>query len=242
MSGKFFGQFLLEKGKILKEELLDALEFQKNINVKLGTIALDSGYLNSAQIEKIHQEQHRTDKLFGEIAIELNYLTSEQLEELLTIQKNERISFGDALMQKGYISLQELESELKLFKEKYPDSTEEVKKTLSKAPKLSEIFVDTTIKLLRRLGDLSTDIVEYHEDSKRIAPYLWNVYQEFYGDLSGILILSVNEPAFLKIASTIADEKFIKIDDFAKDGMKEFINVVLGNTITKLSGKDINVI
>jgi hypothetical protein len=36
MSSRFFGQYLLEKGRITSQQLLDALEYQKNITTPIG--------------------------------------------------------------------------------------------------------------------------------------------------------------------------------------------------------------
>lgn len=241
MSVKFFGQFLLERGKIIKEELLDALEFQKTINVKLGTIALDAGYLNAEQVERIRSQQITTDKLFGEIAIDMQYLTPEQLEELLVIQKNERISLGDALLQKGYLNLSELEEELKVYKSQQNVYEAKGQYAIVKSlnPEIPQTFIDLTIKFLRRLVDIDVDVLESHNNPEKIAPYLWNVCQQFYGNTKGMYILSLSEKPLLKIASNIAQENLKEIDDLAKDGSKEFVNTLVGNTVAKLSQKNI---
>jgi len=243
MSVKFFGQYLLEQGKIIKEELLDALEFQKKVNAKLGTIALDAGYLTAEQVERIHSEQQRTDKLFGEIAIGLNYLTPEQLEELLIIQKNERISLGDALIQKGYLTLSELEEVLKEFKRSQEVFIQKAKFGIVKSthPEFTESFIDLTIKFLRRLTDIEVEVIASHNNPEKIAPYIWNVYQNFFGDTVGFYMLSLHEKSFLQIASGIAQEKLREIDDFAKDGVKEFINTLVGNTAARLSQHGIKI-
>jgi len=241
MSVKFFGQFLLERGKIIRQELLDALEFQKTINVKLGTIALDAGYLNAEQVESIRNQQMTTDKLFGEIAIEMKYLTTEQLEDLLLIQKNERISLGDALVQKGYLNLSELEEELKQYKKQQETYETKGQYAIVKSlnSEIPQTFVDLSIKFLRRMVDINVDALESHNDQQKIAPYLWNVCQQFYGNSNGMYILSLSEKPLLKIASGIAQENLKEIDELAKDGAKEFVNTVVGNTVSKLSHKGI---
>ncbi len=239
MSVKFFGQYLLEQGKIIKEELLDALEYQKKNNAKLGTIAIDAGYLTAQQVEHIHTEQQRTDKLFGEIAIGLNYLTPEQLEDLLIIQKNERISLGDALVQKGYLTLSELEDVLRAFK-KYQDSflkTVRFTITQTKNPEIPDIFLDLTVKFLRRLADFDVEVTASHNNSEKICPYIWNVYQQFIGDTVGLYMISLQDKALLKIASGIAQETIYEVDDFAKDAAKEFVNTLVGNSVAKFSHK-----
>lgn len=243
MSARFFGQFLLERGKIIREELLDAVEFQKTINVKLGIIALDAGYLTADQIEKIHAEQQRTDKLFGELAIEFGFLKLEELEDLLLIQKNERISLGDALIQKGYLTMSSLEEELKIYKSSKQNITESVYQKISqlKSHKIPEVFLDLTIKLLRRLTDIEVDVLDVTSTSSSMAPHIWNTYQEFSGDTNGMFILSFDDKTLLNIASGIAQEQLRDIDEFAKDGVKEFVNTLVGHSAAKFSQDNIKI-
>lgn len=239
MSVKFFGQYLLEQGKIIKEELLDALEFQKKNNAKLGTIAIDAGYLTSSQVEHIHNEQQRTDKLFGEIAIGLNYLTPDQLEDLLIMQKNERISLGDALVQKGYLTLSELEDVLKAFKKYQDNFLKTVRFTIAKtqSPEIPDVFLDLTVKFIRRLADFDVEVMASHNNSQKICPHIWNIYQIFSGDTTGLYMISIPDKTLLRIASGIAQEPLHEIDDFTKDAAKEFVNTLVGNTVAKLSHK-----
>ena len=243
MTAKFFGQFLLERGKIIKEELLDAIKFQKELNVKLGTIALDAGYLTAEQIEGIFSEQQCSDKLFGEIAIERNMLSQEQLEDLLAIQKNEHITLGEALLQKGYLTLGDLEAELAAYKKEEPKLTEEAYQAIEnlKTSKIAKVFLELTIKLWRRLGDLDFHVVSSLNDKGGIAPHMWNVYQKFHGDIEGVYVLSLTEDLVLRIGSAIVQEQMREMDALAKDSGKEFVNIVVGNSATQLSGDSIKI-
>lgn len=237
MSVKFFGQFLLERGKIIREELLDALELQQKVNVKLGAIAVDAGYLTAKQIEEICQRQQQSDKMFGEIAVELNYLTDKQVMELLSIQKNERLSLAEALMQKGYLTLSDLEQELAEFKKSQEGVSNKVYLAVKEYPTpcIPETFLDLTLKFFRRLVGIDLEVIDSHRDSHRIAPYLWNISQGFRGDSNGMVILSMPDQVFLKAASHVAQEKLWEIDEFAKDSVREFVNIVAGNVAAKLS-------
>lgn len=243
MSVKFFGQFLLERGRILKEELMDALDLQKSVNVKLGTLALDAGYLNAEQIEGIHGEQQRTDKMFGEIALEQSLLSPEQLEELLVIQKNERITLGEALVQKGYLTLGDLEVELNAYKEEQKGYTVQARQAIEhlQGAEIADTFLDVTAKLLLRLVDMEVQPMESHNEKERVAPFMWNVYQQFFGDTDGTYIISLSDEPFLKIASQVAHEKIWEVNEFAKDSVMEFANIVVGNTASKLSQENIKV-
>ena len=66
MSARFFGQYLLEKGRITSQQLLTALEFQKSISLPIGTLAMERGWLTAAQINEIIAQQKRKTLRFGE--------------------------------------------------------------------------------------------------------------------------------------------------------------------------------
>jgi len=59
MSTRFFGQYLLEKGRINSQQLLAALEFQKTISMPIGVMALERGWLSAAQIKEVLELQKR---------------------------------------------------------------------------------------------------------------------------------------------------------------------------------------
>ena len=48
MSARFFGQYLLEKGRINSQQLLTALELQKTVLMPIGIMALERGWLGAA--------------------------------------------------------------------------------------------------------------------------------------------------------------------------------------------------
>lgn len=240
MSIRFLGQFLLEQGKIIREELLDALKLQKSMNAKIGTIALEENYLTQEQIDSICICQHNEDKLFGEIAVEKGYITQEQLNEILTIQKNEHFSLSDALIQKGYLTVEELQAEMKFIQER-AEAIETKKLQIlqtSRRPEVENAFLNSTLKLLRRIVHIDLECFDLQRDRSKVNNYVWNIAQEFYGDVSGIYILSMREKSLLKIASEIIQEQQRTIDDLSKDSGKEFVNMLVGNAAVLLSEKN----
>jgi len=239
MSIKFLGQFLLERGKIIREELLEALNLTKSTNLSIGQIALESEDLTREQIDSICICQKSTDKLFGEIAVEKKYLTQEQVDELLMIQKNERFSLRDALIQKGYLTMQELQEEMKYIQERSEAIEAKNLEVIqaSKHPDVEQAFIDVALKMLRRVAQMDLACYELHRDKNKQNAEYWNINQAFYGDISGIFTLSISEKTFLKIASEMIQEQQRKIDDLSKDAGKEFVNMVLGNVAVRLSEK-----
>jgi hypothetical protein len=116
MSAKFFGQYLLEKGRISSQQLVDGLEYQKSISSPMGALALEHGLLTADQVKMILGRQLKNEKRFGELAVSLGLLAHAQVDELLQAQSSHKLLLGEALMVKGYISVETLERELREYK------------------------------------------------------------------------------------------------------------------------------
>ena len=236
MGVKFFGQYLLEKGKITREQLLEAVEFQKGINLSLGTIALEKRLLNSEQIKKIHNEQKRVDKKFGEIAVEWGLITQEELNELLMEQKNTRIYFGESLVQKKLLTLEELEQELNEYKKEQEKDEREILLMIKgiKNNEIVEAFVDLTIKMFLRIA---RQIIKVGGCSsvKEFPLYNYTIEQNATGDKSLSYILNMSQDIFLNIASTMYEKEIKEVNEEVTDAVCEFVNIITGNSCSKLS-------
>ena len=53
MYTQFFGNYLLEKDIITTEQLLDALQEQSKVHLKLGTLAIHEGYMTAGEVDNI---------------------------------------------------------------------------------------------------------------------------------------------------------------------------------------------
>ena len=80
---QFFGGFLLNKGAVTREQLIDAMEKESTSHIQLGTLAMHAGLMDAEQIEDVRISQTHTDKRFGEICVDKGYLTESQVDELL---------------------------------------------------------------------------------------------------------------------------------------------------------------
>lgn len=101
MFNQYFGNYLLEKNLIKPEELRMVLAQQQSVKVKLGVLAIDAGYMNAEQVDKIHKLQAAKDKRFGELAIEEGYLIENQVVELLNAQKNQIVYWDSFLLRRA---------------------------------------------------------------------------------------------------------------------------------------------
>lgn len=238
MAVKFFGQFLLEKNIIEREELLGALEFQKSKNTDFGDCALAKGYITDKDLANLKSAQKQVDMKFGEVAIKLNIMTPEQVEDVLAMQKKNHIFFGEALVEKGIITSDILERELSLFKQ---DQSKYISGNIKtpdgiKHPDAVKSMVDMTQKMFQRIARLQVKVDDgFVTDSEPLISFLLASIS-LHGSLKYEYSLSLSREISAMIASAIIGED---VDNSAteliKDGVKEFCNIVCGNIISKLS-------
>ncbi|MBN1522157.1 MAG: hypothetical protein JW928_06460, partial [Candidatus Aureabacteria bacterium] len=193
MSVKFFGQFLIEKGAITRKQLLEAVEYQKNVNIKLGTLAIDRGLMNHEQVQEVIELQKRHNKFFGELATEKGYLTHENLDDLLNQQKSDRVYLGEALVEKGFLTLEELESNLNEYKksqEKDVEIIEEAMKNIADTRHI-DVMISVTLNIFRRIVDQSGKIGGCQKNHINQRNLSFAVRQRIEGDVSGYYVLNI---------------------------------------------------
>lgn len=239
MSAKFFGQYLLEKGRITSQQLIEALDFQKSTRLPIGTLSLERGLLTSDQVKLVLARQLKSDKQFGELAVSLDLLTQEQVDELLQAQKNHKILLGEALIVKGFISVDVLERELKEYKKE----EEKLNSQLSAAfnvianKQIVQTFTDLMVMMLTNFGGQQDIKVEQCETGKeKVRLFRWVISQKIAGEnVEFNCLLSVPPKLLLQMASTMLDENISMADELALDATKEFVNIANGNACAKLS-------
>jgi len=238
MAVKFFGQYLLEKNIIKREELLEALEFQKSKNMDFGECAFAKGYITDKDLANLKSAQKQVDMKFGEVAIKLNIMTLEQVEDVLAMQKKNHIFFGEALVEKGIITSDILERELSLFKQ---DQSKYITGDIMtpggiKNPDAVKSMVDMTQKMFQRIARLQVKVDDgfMTHDEPQKSFLLASI--SLHGSLKYEYALSLPLEISALIASAIIGEAIeSSATGMIKDGVKEFCNIVCGNIISKLS-------
>lgn len=110
-----FGEFLVEKGVITKEQHAIAVRLQNKKRL-LGVIAEEENYMTSEEICAVmDQTDGKPDLMFGEAAVSMGYLTSNQLRYLLDVRTRRKVRIGDILVQNGFIDEETLHRELMNF-------------------------------------------------------------------------------------------------------------------------------
>jgi CheY-specific phosphatase CheX len=243
MFSQYFGNYLLSNGIISLEQLKDVMDIQKSIHIKVGILAVNSGYMTAAHVEEIHHLQTKMDKRFGEIAIEMGYITQDILEKILSEQKNAYLMLGQALMDRDYMTLSEVERALIAYKRDYSLSdiqlnaiqngdVEEIVDTFVKLNHLKnkEIYKEYISLLVRNLirfidGDIRIEGFSVKDSYTSKYMVIQNILGEHNNLWTG---MEANEETFLKFASIYAEEDITMMDDLAIESFGEFLNLQNG--------------
>ncbi|MBN2143214.1 MAG: chemotaxis protein CheX [Candidatus Aureabacteria bacterium] len=241
MNIKYFGQFLLEKGHITRDQLLEALKYQKSVNVKLGTLAIDKQYMTGAQVEDVLKTQRIENRPFGEISVAKKYLTRDQLNEILAVQKADRILLGQSLVEKGALSWEQLETYLKSYKDEQEKADKEVMSALSGIPERYKGVVNSVISItqsmLIRMIDENGKVSGCAERIPEVSCADYMVYQKITGDFNGIIGFALRSTTLTLFASRMLKREILSVDEYSKDGVKEFLNIIVGHLCSALSNE-----
>ncbi len=254
MFSAFFGNYLLNKGRVQLEDMKRVLEVMHTKNLKLGVLAINLGYMTAKEVENVHDKQAFMDKYFGEVAIEQGYLTEEQLEILLAEQKSERLVLAQTLIEEGIMSLEAFEQEINLYKIEYglnDDQFEAIRNgdvhvvatafmTFEKEEKVQQFYIEFVtlfVKNLIRFVDTHVSIDRVQRIDELEYPHL--ISQYLVGEDTFFTAVGGSEEVFLTLAEKYATTSFEAFDEYAIDACQEFLNVTTGLFAVNLSDQDI---
>lgn len=249
MFSQHFGQYLLNKGLLLSEQLCDLLACKHAVRAKLGLLAINAGMMTTEQVEKVHQIQHRTDKKFGEIALEQAYLTFDQLEELLASQQRDYLSLSQMLLDRGYLDMEQLECALENYKRDsqlscipsdsaQPDFTGAIKTCLSYSADggNEEIVCRYTALMLRNFQRFLGEEPVIDIAGGQVVGG-WLAYQYIGGEVGLFTGLRMEEDVLLALARHYSGESFSSVNDLATDCIAEFLNETNGLFAVNMSDR-----
>jgi CheY-specific phosphatase CheX len=245
MGVQFFGEFLIDRWVITRGQLIEALELQNYRNPRFGVLAMQKGYLTEQQVEQVNQRQRSTDKQFAELAVEMGFLTRQQADEILTYQKNNHLYLGEALLELGHITEDILERELAIFREEQSVYEIEQVAVPQGVPHrdLLAVAVDLTRKMFERVVGIRAKISggELVSDGRPQSVYHLTVCVPFKLEPPVRFLLSPSSDVAVAIASAILREDATReSEQVVEDAVKEFCNIICGNTLAKLAQAGLN--
>lgn len=249
MFSQHFGQYLLNKGLLTKDQLHEVLSYECSANPKIGVLAIDAGYMTAAQVEKVHFLQHSLDRKFGEIAIEKGFLTSGQLDVLLKNQKSKRVSLSQIIVEKKFMNLSQLEMALEKYKTDNKLTVNDYNALLNQDyERILKTYLDFS-----SAGPYKDMLYDYAALTFRCfqrilgeAPTLGSVFsgtrlvvQSMTENITITTGLSMNDETLIKLAQKYSGEEITGVNDLALDCAAEFLNEINGLFTVNMSENDL---
>ncbi len=239
MHTQFFGNFLLNKGVITPEQLIDALKVQANTHKKLGTLAIHSGFMSASEVEDVYITQTHYDKLFGELAVNLGYLTEGQVDNLLTTQLPDYMLLGQILIDKGlltHIELEDLITEYKSVYEIYDlELIEEQQDMVNKLlegfclpedlPHSEHIISYLTLLFNNLVRFIGEDFTTLNIMNLTEVPTTFCIAQEIEGSFTFLSALDMDHETAITFASRYVNDDFVEFDEYVRASIEDFLNL-----------------
>ncbi|MFG6382972.1 MAG: chemotaxis protein CheX [Lachnospiraceae bacterium] len=239
MHTQFFGNFLLNKGVITPEQLIEVLKIQSSTHKKFGTLAIHSGYMSASEVADVYITQTHYDKHFGELAMELGYLTPAQVDKLLTIQLPNYMLLGQILVDQKILTHIELENLITEYKSEYEiydlDLLEEQKNMVDKLlsslylpedlPQAQNIISYLTLLFNNLVRFIGEDFTPLNVMTLPEVPTNFCVSQVVDGTFAFLSALDMDHETALAFASRYVDEEFEEFDEYVSASMEDFLNL-----------------
>ena len=246
---QFFGEFLIDRWVINREQLVAALEYQMNRNERFGEIAIRKGFLTRTQVDTLRRQQRQSDLTFGELAIAGGLLTNEQVQQIATFQRRNNVLLGETLLRLNFINEGTLRRELTNFREHQRRFfSDDPPLPISQASAaVIGASLDLTRKMFRRVAGIPIKaghaVVMRPEEEKIKTGHAITVSIGFSGDESIQFVLSVSQSIAALVASAILgpEEEGPQVDAMTVDAVKEFCNYICGNAVAKIARKGVTV-
>ena len=248
MFAQFFGSYLLSRNAVSPEDLTAAITMLADTHIKLGTLAMQMGYMTADEVDEVTFLQTREDKRFGEIAIEKGYLREEQVDELLAVQSPDYLILGQTLIDMGVLSNSDLElliSEYEIFNEIDDLSLE----NQSKTDRLIRNFFtfygkELTDYALMYINLIFNNLVRFiGSDFTPLNPISCSeehdihfcVRQEVHGEVDCYSRIDMDEDTAIAFASRYAKMEFTEMDEYVKASVDDFLNLHNGLFLVNMS-------
>ena len=249
MFTQLFGNFLLQKGIVTTEQLIEAIKHSSESHIKVGSLAIHSGYMTPEQVERVYIFQTHEDALFGQIAIRENFINEEQLDEILRQQTPSYLKVGQYFVDHNIFSNTELDSLIHEYQTEYKIPTLE-----NQLPTLDDVhhlvrsfcnFADITKNehLVSYLHLLFNNLIRFiGSDFTTLNVTRVAHYDTTYAStqtVDGIFHLQsgidVNAQTGTIFASRYAGEDFSSFDEYCHASLDDFLNLHNGLFLVNMS-------
>jgi CheY-specific phosphatase CheX len=236
MSVKFFGQYLVDRGRITPAQLVEALSSENGR--PFASLAVAKGFMEKGDAERLLRGEAVFDFDVGAVAIKKGILTEQQVAYLsFLLQSNVKMLCRN-LVQSGVIPQDELDYLLSEFE---IGAAEFALKPQNMPPPLAGradivALLSMTESMLTKYGIAPVYITQPAEHAGRIQLRDLTVRLRLSGDSSGLYVLSMDRQLAAIIAGQIFGNAKLDSVDVLIDAICEFCNLLAGAAASAVAG------
>jgi hypothetical protein len=236
MGSMFFGQYLLSKGAINREALIDAIERQRRTNLSLVELAVQDGSLNPQRAEGILTRYRTTDSGLEELCLEYGKISQEKLDELRRLQRSDWVRIGAALVASGHLTREQVDEHLAAFHEVQHEANQRLEADFRACndPETVKTVVELAVFHLKRFTNGPVKLQSLTIDEGTLSGGRRRYAQKLVGDREIFCVLDLPSQV-----ATVVAQGFIGISveddsEVAIDAVCECVNIIGGHACTRL--------
>jgi CheY-specific phosphatase CheX len=236
MSSGFFGQYLLAKGIIDRDALLDALERQRRSNLSLSELAVRQNLLDRSQADTVMARYRMSDKSIETILVEGGFLEAGQVERLQRIQRSSWLRIGAALVEGGHLTEEAIAKNLGEYRSLESAADEQIRSAMHDLPEPEAVgsCVELTVFHFARVTGRPAKLEKVELTTGATSEGVQRFSQRIVGDRD--LTIAVDLPPVLAaaVARGMLGFEIEAGSETEADAVCEFINLIGGNACTRI--------
>jgi len=238
MSNIGFGEFLLERGYISREDYLAATEYMKANNRSLEELAIERKMLAPEHIRMLHSRMKQTGLSLGETSIKCGYFTETQWTDLLIAHSQTQIHLGSALIRCRRITQPKFDEAMLAYRaESREDDTVSAGKWLTGRPErvIMEPFFEAVNGIMHDLGAPQVAATGLREMGGEVPPNTFTFLQKLTGVRPCQLGLIIETPVLGLLAPILLQGAGGADGEEALDAAVEFLGMAAGRVSSCLN-------
>jgi CheY-specific phosphatase CheX len=235
----FFGQYLLEKGAISKNALLDALTRQRERNLPLEELAVREGLLEQDQARAVAAEYRSSRKSVDQILLDRGLLAQPQVRQLKDLQAMRRTRIGALLVEAGQLDPEQLDQHLATFQRQEELRRQELQADFEalEGGEVIRAFLNLAVFHLERVLSSTIKLVAISEEHRESSPNERRFVQRMYGDRELWAVIDLPVELTGRIGQQMLGIEVEAGSDLSYDVARELLNLISGNACVELERK-----
>ncbi|MCD4750178.1 MAG: hypothetical protein K8R59_12475 [Thermoanaerobaculales bacterium] len=236
MSSMFFGQFLLEKGVINRDALLDAIERQRRANHSLTEVAVTEGLIDRGKADQINSLFRLSNQSIEVICAAEGGLSLNQIEQLRKKQRLGWLRIGTALVAGGHVTERQVEGLLEIYRAREAAERRTLEEDFDHLddPIVARACTELTLSHLQRVTEIPIKLRSIERADGRLRDGWRRFAQDILGDHAFCIAIDLPMDLFSLVASKMLGVEVSPTSDAALDAGCELVNLIGGNTCTRL--------